>query len=277
MAEDKNSYNSIFKAIGLFGGVKVFQILASIIKNKFVAILLGPDGMGIIGMITSTTSLINSFTGFGLSTSTVRDISVAHSSGDQRRIGRMVSILRKLVWATGILGMIVTFFLANQLSIWSFGNDDYRTAFRIVSIILLMDQLCIGQTALMQGTFHYKYMAYASLLGSIIGLFLSVPLYYKWGAQAIVPVIIITSLTSLVLSYFYARKISFPKEKITVRDIFIDGKTMIVLGTVLAATSAFRHVTINIFSLNQKLDLFKYSITKSIISCHYVIHISFSP
>ena len=41
---------------GLFGGVKLFQILVSLIKNKLVAILMGPTGMGINGMILSTTA-----------------------------------------------------------------------------------------------------------------------------------------------------------------------------------------------------------------------------
>lgn len=240
MSSDRNSYGNILKAIGLFGGVKVFQILVNIVKNKFVAILLGPTGMGIVGMFTSTTSLISSFTGFGLGTSAVRDISASYSSGDSKRIGRTVAILRKLVWATGILGALVTIILANYLSLWAFGNEDYATAFRILSIILLFDQLTVGQTALMQGTFHYRYMAKASLYGSVVGLLVSIPMYYQWGQDAIVPVIIISSLTALLLSIAFARKIEIQKEKVTIHDVLTDGRTMIVLGTVLAATSAFR-------------------------------------
>lgn len=240
MSEDRNSYNSILKAIGLFGGVKVFQIIVGIIKNKVVAILLGPVGMGIVGMFNSTTTLISSFTGFGLGTSTVRDISLAYSSGDNRSIGRVIAILRKLVWATGLLGAIITFILADYLSIWAFGNSEYSLAFRFLSVILIFDQLTVGQTALMQGTFHYGFMAKASLYGSIAALILSLPLYYFWGEKAIVPVIIISSFATLLLSVFYANKIDIPKEKVTLRDVLTDGRTMIVLGIVLAATSAFR-------------------------------------
>lgn len=240
MSNDRNSYGNILKAIGLFGGVKVFQILVNIVKNKFVAVLLGPAGMGIVGLLTSTTSMISAFTGFGLGTSTVRDVSAAYSSGDKRKIGRTVAILRKLVWGTGVLGALITIVFANRLSIWTFGNEDYCTAFRLLSVILLFDQLTVGQTALMQGTFHYKYMAKSSLFGSIIGLVVSIPMYYKWGADAIVPVIILSSLTALLLSIVFARKIDLPKEKVTFHDIITDGRTMIVLGTVLAATSAFR-------------------------------------
>lgn len=240
MANDRNSYGSILKAIGLFGGTKVFQIIVGIIKNKLVAILLGPAGMGVVGMLTSTTNLIGSLTGFGLSTSTVRDISAAYNSGNSERIGRVVAILRKLVWATGLLGALITIVFANYLSEFAFGTEDYSTSFRLISVILLFNQLTIGQNALLQGTFHYKYLAKASLLGSVIGLFISVPLYYLWGADAIVPVIIISSLTTFLLAFFYARKIGIPHVTVNFKDIMTDGRTMIVLGAVLAATSAFR-------------------------------------
>lgn len=240
MSSDRNSYDNILKAIGLFGGVKVFQILVGLIKNKVVAILLGPVGMGIVGMLNATTTLISSFTGFGLGTSTVRDVSYAYNSHDKQKIGRVASILRILILISGIIGVIITFVMADYLSYWAFGNDDYTLAFRILSIILLFDQLNVGETALMQGTFHYNFMAKASLYGSIISLIVSLPLYYQWGEKAIVPVIIISSLSLLVVSFFYSRKIELPHIKVSLKEVLTDGKTMIFLGIVLAATSTFR-------------------------------------
>lgn len=234
MTDDRNSYRSITKAIGLFGGTKAFQIIISIIKNKFVAVLLGPVGMGIAGMITSTTGFISALTGFGLHTSAVRDIVQAYSSGDNKRISRVVSILRKLVIFTGLIGTVVTFLFARSLSVWSFGNYDYTFAFRLVSVILFIDQLCIGQTVLLQGTFHYRMMAKSSLLGSVIGLFISVPLYYVFGMKAIVPVIIVSSFTNMMLSWYYSHKIAIPTLKISLKEAFTGGKVMLVLGFAIA-------------------------------------------
>ena len=94
MEEDRNSYKSITKSIGIFGGTKIFQILVGIIKNKIIAVLLGPYGMGISGMITSTTDMVFSFSGLGLQTSAVRDVAQAHSSGNQDRINRTITVLR---------------------------------------------------------------------------------------------------------------------------------------------------------------------------------------
>lgn len=138
MAEDRNSYRNITKSIGIFGGTTIFQILVGLIKNKIVAVLLGPLGMGIQGMLISTTSLISSFTGLGLHTSSVRDVAMAYSSKDQDRVDTTVTILRRLVIATGLLGTLSVFVFARTLSIWSFGNEDYTIAFRLTSIVLFL-------------------------------------------------------------------------------------------------------------------------------------------
>ncbi len=234
MAEDRNSYKNITKAIGLFGGVQLFNILAGIIKNKIVAVLLGPVGMGISGILASTTAMISSATGLGLHTSAVRDVAKAYSSNDENEVRRIVTVLRKLIKVTGMLGMLLVILLSPLLSLWSFGNYDYTWAFVFVSVIVLFDQLKSGQTVLLQGTFHYRYMANVSVIGSIVSLIVAIPLYYIWKMDAIVPVIILTSLSGLIVSSFFARKIKFQRLELTRKQVWSIGRVMIILGASIA-------------------------------------------
>ncbi|NSW94260.1 MAG: oligosaccharide flippase family protein, partial [Bacteroidales bacterium] len=122
MTEDQKSYRQIFKATTLFGGVQVFNIIIGIIRSKFIAVLLGPEGMGISGLLTSTTGFISGLTGFGLGTSAVKNISEANATGNRERISVVVTVFRRLVWITGLLGMVVTIILSPWLSKITFGN-----------------------------------------------------------------------------------------------------------------------------------------------------------
>ena len=232
--DSRNSYSSIVKSIGLFGGVQIFNILTGIIKNKIIAVLLGPVGMGISGMLSSTTTMVSSASGLGLHTSAVRDVAKAYSSKDEKAVGTIVTVLRKLIKVTGIVGMLVTILLAPLLSQWSFGNGDYTWAFVLISVVVLFDQLKSGQTVLLQGTYHYKYMANASVLGSFAGLVIAVPLFYIWKVEAIVPVLILSSLFNLIASSFYARKVNFQHVKLTNKQVWNIGKGMIILGFSIA-------------------------------------------
>ena len=53
-----NSYKNIFKATSLFGGVQIYQILINVIRSKFIALLLGPYGVGIQGLLITGTDLV---------------------------------------------------------------------------------------------------------------------------------------------------------------------------------------------------------------------------
>lgn len=234
MAEEESSYRKIMKATALFGGVQVYNIIISIVRTKFIAILLGPSGMGIMGLLQSSLGLIAGFTNFGLETSAVKDISAANKSKDYRQIGLVVTVIRRLVWITGILGSLSVIFLSSWLSQLTFGNKDYTLAFIWISITLLFSQLSNGQLVILQGLQKLRYLAIANLLGSTLGLFVTIPLYYLWGVDGIVPGIISTSVISLLLSWIYSRKVKIISQKITIKETIGIGRNMMQMGFVIS-------------------------------------------
>lgn len=240
---EQSSYRQIFKATSLFGGVQVFQILIGIIRTKFVAVLLGTAGVGIMGLFNAPLQLILSVTGLGITFSAVRDIAEAYGNDDQTRIGQTVMTLRRWSWFAGILGMLVTASLAPLLSKWTFGNSEYTWAFVWLSITMLMQTISNGQRSLLQAGRRLKYLARASVWGSLLGLLTSVPLYYFFGVKGIVPSLILTAATSLILSWFYAEKIEIPPVKMSFRETIVSGKNMVKLGLVITVTGIIGFLT----------------------------------
>jgi len=222
------------KATSLFGGVQVFQILIQIIRSKFIAILLGPAGMGIAGLLNSTIGLIGGLTNFGLGTSAVKNVAEANETGNGTRISTIITVLRRLVWFTGTVGFAITIILSPWLSQLTFGNKDYTVAFIWISITLLFSQLTNGQLVLLQGMRKLQYLAKANVYGSALGLIITIPLYYKWGVDAIVPGIIITSLISLAMSLFFSSRIKIQPVKVSKVRTIAEGKNMLMMGFMIS-------------------------------------------
>jgi len=237
MSKDQAPYRQIFKSTSLFGGAQVFIILISIIRSKFIALLIGPLGIGIVGLLNSTLTFITALTNFGLERSSVKNIAAANSSGNTTRIGLVVAVLRRLVWITGILGALITFFFSTFLSELTFGNNDYNWAFMLLSVTLLLNQISAGQGVVLRGMHQLKYLAKSSLLGATSGLIISVPIYYIWGLNGIVPAIIISSVLSLFLTFYYSRKVYIDSVKVSRRDLFSEGKDMMSMGIMLSLSS----------------------------------------
>lgn len=243
MTNTQSAYREIVKSTSIIGGVQVFNILITVIKSKFVAVLLGPTGMGIMGLLTSTIGIISGLTNFGLGVSAVKNVAAANGTGDHEKVSTIVTILRKWVWVTGLLGMIITVFTAPILSQLTFGNRDYTYQFIWLSISLLFKQLSSGQMVVLQGLRKLQYLAKANLIGSIFGLFISIALFWGFGIRAITLVIILSALTTLVCSWYFSRSIYIQNVQVSRRETFIEGKDMLRMGFLISLTGLLTSLT----------------------------------
>lgn len=234
MTEQLSSDRQITKAISLFGGVQFFNIIISVIRGKIVAVLLGPAGVGIMGLLNATTGMIAAMTNFGLGVSAVKDISSANGKDNQEHVSVIVTVVRRLVWLTGMLGFILTAILSPWLSLITFGNKDYTLAFLWISITLLFNQISSGQLVLLQGLRKYNFLAKANLAGSFIGLFVTLPFYYFWGLDGIVPGIIGTSLISLLISFYFSNKLKINRVHLSNDQLIAEGKSMLTMGFMIS-------------------------------------------
>lgn len=239
----EDSYKSALKATSLFGGVQIFNIAIRIIRSKVVAVLLGPEGMGIYGLLSSTTTLVSSITSCGLGQSSIRNIAEANASGDINKIAIVSNVLRKLVWITGLVGSVICAVLSSYLSQITFGNKDYTIAFICISVSILLMQLTSGQNALLQGLQKYRGLAKSNVYGSAVGLLITLPLYYIWRIDAIVPVFIMSYIISFLCAYWNAKKIEIPKINPDSKQMHEVGYDMLKLGLLLSAQGILSQLT----------------------------------
>jgi len=207
MTEHKHSYRNVLNATSLFGGVQVINIIISLIRSKAIALLIGPLGMGIASLLVSTMELINGITNLGLERSAVKEISLANNDSNTKSVAKTISVLKKLVWLTITLGVVIMIVASPWLSEMAFGNKDQTISFIWISIALLFKQLSSSQLAILQGLRKLQYLAKANLLGNFIGLLITVPLYYFFRLDAIVPAIIISTFMSFIFTYFFSQKL----------------------------------------------------------------------
>lgn len=230
LEESQSSYRSIFKATSLFGGVQVYTILIQIIKSKVIAVLLGPFGVGLQGLYQSALDLVRQATSLGISQSAVRDVAEANGSGDLQQISRRVTVLRRIVWFTGLLGLVAVVLFSHLLSETSFGDNGHIIPFVLLSIILLLDQLSAGQKVVLQGMRRLRDLAKATALGATASLAFSLPLYYLWGVEGVVPAMILTAAVTLLVSWYYSHSIAINHVSLDLKEIFREGKSMMVMG-----------------------------------------------
>lgn len=74
----------MMKTILAVGGIQVAAILISLIRSKLVAMLLGPEGLGVVSVIDQVVQLVAYISAFSLPYAAVRFLSRAHSEGEDK-------------------------------------------------------------------------------------------------------------------------------------------------------------------------------------------------
>lgn len=242
------SYGNIFKTTFLFGFVQVFRAVIAVVKNKLVAILIGPEGMGLLGIFSSTIQMIQTGAGLGVNQSAVRDVAEAKGSDNHERVSRIIKVTNRVVIFTGLLGCIVTLVLSHYLSIWTLGDTTYTISYCILALVVALNIVNEGKQALLKGTRHLRALAYASMIGTVVGLVTAVPLYYFFGKDGIVPELLIASILALLVSQYYVNRIPVEKVTLTIKETANEAKPMVKMGVALMFVTLLQ--TIISFAIN---------------------------
>lgn len=201
------------------------------VRTKLVALLLGPDGVGMVGLFQSSIAMVSQLTGMGIASSGVRQIAEAQGTGNEEITGKTVRTLRRLCWATGLLGWIVTVCLARPLSEMAFDTADNAGLIAILGATLLLTAVSGGQRALIQGTRQITDLAWMTVISSLASTIVAILIYYRWRESGVVPVLIATALVNLSISWWFARRIPVPQSSTMAwSETLQEGKKLTNLG-----------------------------------------------
>ena len=229
-ASNTDSYLHILKYISLFGGVQVLNVLIGIVRNKFVAMLLGPQGVGLISLFNSTTKLISDSTNFGISMSAVRNISEDYDQNNEEKLTEDIALVRSWSLLAALLGFFICIFLSPLLSRYTFAWDGHTLHFILLSPCVVLTALAGGELAILKGVRKLRALAAISVYNVLGALVLTVPLYYFFGNAAIVPSLVLMALVQLLLTIMVSRRL-YPF-RVSFQKAFLDkGWGMIRLGT----------------------------------------------
>lgn len=231
-----SSHSQILKSSALIGGSSVVNVMAGIIRLKFTAMFLGPLGVGLFGAYTTILGPLSVLAGMGITSSGVRQIAEAAAENDRDRIARSLLTVRRASRVCGLLGMVLTLALAYPLSIITFGDAGQVVPLCLLSLTLLMGCLAGGLGAIIQGLRRIRDMAAKTSLDAVLGLPVVALLMITWGVKSIVPMMLAMALISMVLTWWFARRVNIVPVEMSWGETWCEAKPMLKLGLVFMSS-----------------------------------------
>ena len=230
-----SSYRQILRSSAVMGGAQAINYLVGLLRVKAVAVLLGPAGVGVIGLYTSASNLVGAVTGLGLQRSAVRAIAIA--DGDPVAVARATRMLRRLCWATGVLGWVASVALAIPLSRMMFESTTHAWALAILGGTLLLGAINGGQLALLRGLRRIDDIARVQVVSAVLNTILTVALYAWLRERGIVPVMLATATVSLATSWWFVRHVDVPDLDMGWSEAVAEARPMVSLGIALMTST----------------------------------------
>ena len=227
--EISNSYSHILKYTSIFGGVQGLVILIGMVRNKLIALLLGPQGMGLMALFNSTVRLISDTTGLGLGMSAVRELSRLYDEEHHEELKSRIELIRSWSLITACLGFVLCVVLSPLINHYTFSWGNHTLHFMLLAPIIALTALSAGELSILKATRKLRRLAEISIYGVLCALATSVPLYYIFGESAIVPSLIIIALSQFIITitysfHYYPYRVHFDS------DTFSEAKPMLRLG-----------------------------------------------
>ena len=231
-----SSYGQIIKSSALIGGASVVNIVLGVIRTKFLAILLGPAGVGLMGTYTAITSTVSALAGMGFNSSGVRQIAEAAATGEAATIGHTATVLRKATLWLGAAGAVLLLVFSQSISRLTFGSPKHANALALLSVTVFFTVVAGGQTALVQGMRRVGDLARLNVVGACLGTLLGIPVLWVLGQRGLAPFMVTISATAILASWWYARKIQIARVRLTWREVRPQARLLLNLGLAFMAS-----------------------------------------
>lgn len=226
--KNESGYDRIIKYTGVFGGVQTLANLITVVKGKLVAHFIGPAGMGIAYAFNRTIDLVSKTTDLGISFSAVKTIS--ESTADEARQRQLLIVRSWSLWL-GIVGTVACFLLAPLFSRLSFDGDySYTLSFQLLSLVVGCTSITSGERAIMKGTHLLKQLAANQIWVVLATLLIAAPVYMWLGMRGIVPVLVLTAISTMVLTCWYSFRVWPYRVALFSKSVFHEGGYIVRLG-----------------------------------------------
>ena len=192
----------ILRSSALMGGAKVVTLAVAFVRTKVIAQLMGPAGIGLVGVLTAFNGNVSTLAGWGLGTSGVRLIAAA---SPEEKLSRQSAVRRFGLTLSG-LGLVATLALFWPAAYLTFDSSRYSLELLIGGMAVPCIITGTIWTSILQAEGHVKSLAKSQVLAALGGLFFGLPLIYFFGTLGVATSLFLAAAIPMGFTWWLARR-----------------------------------------------------------------------
>lgn len=202
-----SSHRQILRSSSIIGGATLANIFIGLLGTKVAAMLLGPAGIGFIGLLNQLITTAASVAALGFSNVGTRQIAKAKGKDDQTAVA---AARRALFWGTlllAVLGTAVVWALRVPIATRVLDDAGQAKAVGWLALGVGLTVVCGSQTALLTGLRRTGDLARLKVGAAFVSTVLGVAALWAWGERGMVAYVLMAPLTALALGHWYVARL----------------------------------------------------------------------
>lgn len=205
-----SSHRQILRSSSIVGGASIVNLLLGLMRMKAAALILGPAGVGIIGLMQNFITACSTMAGMGIGPAA--NVQLAAKRAERGDQGEDM-VRRAMFWATLVLaltGAVVTWAARRPIARIAFGDETYSSAVGWLAIGVALMVALSSQNALLTGLRRIGDFGRVTLISGILATAASLISLFWLGSGAILFFVISFPLANVLVAAFYVSKLRKP-------------------------------------------------------------------
>ncbi len=211
---------ALFKATLTLGAATAATILINMVRVKIVALLLGPEGVGLTSQVNTLVTSLTVLLYLGLGPGVAKFLAEANAQQDVERVRRVAVTSSVTVLVVSIVGMGGAILASAPLARLTLGDPALRPLVLLAVLAVPLAVIATQGRALLQGFKQVRALALAGVISTLISFIAVVPLvYYFKVAGAVANIGIAWAANAALFWWFYRRVPGRPRLRISAFDL----------------------------------------------------------
>jgi PST family polysaccharide transporter len=223
-----SSHRQIFRSSALIGGASIINMIINIVKVKVLAMLLGPAGVGLMGLYQNIMGMAATLSGCGLDRSGVRQVAI--SADDAKTF----AIVRRALWLgnllLGTIGMVVLWLLREPVSQLVFGSPAHANSVAWLGLGVLLTLISGSQTALLRGLRRIGELVRVGIFSALAGAAVGILAVYLLGSDGVLWFVLTSPAAAAIVAGYYVTRLPRSEVADDLADVRKQWRAMVKLG-----------------------------------------------
>ena len=228
----------VLRATALLGGSSAASLVIGMLSTKVGASILGPSGLGFLGLLQNLVSLAVLVAGLGVGTGLVRDGASALLRQDEPGVAALRRAAWLLFWLTGGLAALLLALCGGPISELLLASREHGGTVATIAPAVLLTMATAIQTDTLNAYHRVGALARLGLFSSLLGAATSLPLLWFWREQGIVPSVVALASSSWLVSFLLARtELPRPTQRPSLCEVIQASLKLLRFGAPFTASS----------------------------------------